>query len=107
MKHIFNSLLYVIIFWITIGSALPATPVRHFQVEMLAPGHFVIQPDNVGPISAMLVGGSHSHITTLQKNGRTYIYADVQPGALLKLKAGKHQLQLWMIDSNNYETRED
>ncbi len=107
MKQVFTSLLFLIIFWITLGSALPAAAERHFQVEMLAPGHFRIQPNNPGPISTVLVGGSQSQIITLQKNGRTYIYANVQPGALLKLKAGEHQLQLWMIDSNNYETRED
>jgi hypothetical protein len=91
---------------ITIGSTLRADPERHFQIEMLAPGYFRIQPKNPGPISTVLVGGSRSKIITLQENGRTSIYADVQLGALLKLKVGSHQLNLWMIDSNNYETRE-
>ena len=107
MKRAFTSLLSLLIFCITIESALPATPERHFQVEMLAPGYFRIKPNNPGPISTVLVGGSQSQVITRQKNGRTSIYADVQPGALLKLKVGSHLLHLWMIDSNNYETRED
>lgn len=107
MKLPLSSLLSIVIVCITLGAALPAAPVRHFQIEMLAPGHFRIQPNNPGPISTMLVGGGQSQVITLQENGRTSIYADVQPGALLKLKVGSHQLHLWMIDSNNYETKED
>jgi hypothetical protein len=107
MKQAFTPLLYIVIVCIAIGSALPAASERYFQVEMLAPGHFRIQPNNTGPISTVLVGGGQSQLITLQENGRTSIYADVQLGALLKIKVGSHQLQLWMIDSNNYETREE
>ncbi len=107
MKRAFISLLCLIIFWHTLVSALTAGPERHFQVEMLAPGHFRIRPNHTGPISSALVGGSQSKVITHQGNGRTFIYVNIQPGAVLKLKVGHHQLHLRMIDSNNYETRED
>jgi hypothetical protein len=107
MKLTFASLRSLVIVCITLGSALNAAPERYFQVEMLAPGHFRIQPNNPGPISTVLVGGGQSQLITIQENGRTSIYAEVQPGASLKIKVGSHQLHLWMIDSNNYETREE
>lgn len=107
MKQALLLLFSLVIICLTLPKPIPATPERYFQVEMISPGHFRIQPYKPGPISTSLVGGSQSQLITLQENGRTCIYATVQPGALLNIKAGSHQLHLRMVDSYNYEIRED
>jgi hypothetical protein len=89
MKQAFTPLLYLVIVCIAIGSALPAASERYFQVEMLAPGYFRIQPNNPGPISTVLVGGP---VPINHSRKMASIYADVQLGALLKIKVGSHQL---------------
>jgi hypothetical protein len=107
MKQTFFSLFVFVIICLTIPEPIFGISERHFQVEMISPGYFRIQPNEPGPISTSLVGGSQSQLITLQENGRTCIYATVKPGALLTIKAGSHRLYLKMVDSYNYEIRED
>jgi hypothetical protein len=87
---------------------LPAFAEGNFLVKMVSPQHFRIQPQVLGPVSTSLTGGGGSQqLTTCQENGRTVIYAQVPPGAILILRAGKHCLHLWMTSPQDYYYRED
>jgi hypothetical protein len=79
-----------------------------FQVEMVAPQKFRIQPRIAGPVSASLVGGGGNQtLVTRQENGHAVIDAVVPVGAVLHLKVGSRSLELKMVDSQHYQCREN
>jgi hypothetical protein len=79
-----------------------------FQVEMVSPQRFRIQPLISGPVSSAIVGGGGNQtLITRQENGYTVIDAEVPVGAVLHLKVGSRSLRLQMVDSEHYQCWKD
>lgn len=79
-----------------------------FQVEMVSPQRFRIQPLISGPVSSSIVGGGGNQtLITRQENGHTIIDAEVPVGAVLHLKVGSKSLKLRMVDSEHYQCWKD
>lgn len=86
----------------------PAAGTSDFQVVMVSPQRFRIQPLIIGPVSSSIVGtGGNQTLITRQENGRTVIDAMVPVGATLRLQVGSRSLQLKMVDAEHYQCRED
>ncbi len=107
LRGVLVGLLVPFLFSGLLNSALGAgTP--GFQVVMVSPQRFHIQPLISGPVSSSLVGsGGNQTLITRQENGRTVIDAEVPVGATLRLQVGSRSMNLRMVDSRHYTCWED
>jgi hypothetical protein len=79
-----------------------------FQVVMVSPQRFRIQPLISGPVSSSIIGGGGNQtLITRQENGHTIIDAEVPLGATLRLQVGSRSMKLQMVDSQHYQCWED
>jgi hypothetical protein len=81
---------------------------QYFQVHMVSPQYFRIQPLVKGPVSTVLLGGGGSQqLINRRENGQQVIYARVPVGAELTVSVGRHRLRLRMTDASRYDIREE
>ena len=107
-KPLWVGLTVSLLFSVYLSPGLAGAGTSDFQVEMVAPQRFRIQPRIAGPVSASLIGGGGNQtLVTRQENGHAVIDAVVPVGAVLHLKVGSRSLELKMVDSQHYQCRED
>jgi hypothetical protein len=103
----------LLLFWLVLALGLSPLLSRaegegqYFQVQMVSPQYFRIQPLVQGPVSTVLLGGGSQQLINRRENGQQVIYARVPPGAELTVSVGRHRLRLRMTDAERYEIREE